>query len=50
MRGALSEADLQTIDEEARKTVDAAVEFAEQSPPPDLSELMTQVYTTEGSD
>jgi pyruvate dehydrogenase E1 component alpha subunit len=48
VRGALSEADLRGIDEEARATVDAAVEFAEQSPPPAASELTTDVYTTGG--
>jgi pyruvate dehydrogenase E1 component alpha subunit len=43
--GALPEADLSRIEEEARTSIDAAVEFAEQSPPPAVSELTTQVYT-----
>ena len=47
--GALSETDLSRIDEEARTSIDAAVEFAEQSPPPALSELTTQVYSADRS-
>lgn len=43
-QGALSEADLNQIAAEASRTVDAAVEFAEASSPPPLSELTTQVY------
>jgi pyruvate dehydrogenase E1 component alpha subunit len=45
VRGVLSEADLRNIDEQARTSIDAAVEFAEQSPPPAVSELTTDVYT-----
>jgi len=48
-RDVLAEAGLSQIDEDARTSIDAAVEFAEQSPPPAASELTTQVYT-EGSD
>ena len=47
-RDVLAEAELSQIDEDARTSIDAAVEFAEQSPPPAASELTTQVYT-EGS-
>jgi TPP-dependent pyruvate/acetoin dehydrogenase alpha subunit len=43
-RGALSRADLEAIAADALRNVDAAVEFAEQSAPPPLSELTTQVY------
>ncbi|MDE3077811.1 MAG: thiamine pyrophosphate-dependent dehydrogenase E1 component subunit alpha [Chloroflexota bacterium] len=46
-RGALSESDLEAMRNEARRTVDAAVEFAQRSPLPDVSELTTQVYTKE---
>jgi acetoin:2,6-dichlorophenolindophenol oxidoreductase subunit alpha len=44
---ALSEDDLLGMREEATAQVDAAVRFAEEGRPPDLSELTTNVYTTE---
>ena len=42
---ALPEAELSRIDEEAQASVEAAVEFAQESPPPAPSELTTDVYT-----
>ena len=41
----LPEAELRALEEEARREVDAAVEFAHRSAPPALRELTTQVYT-----
>jgi pyruvate dehydrogenase E1 component alpha subunit len=40
----LTESDLQTIDEEVERTIARAVEFAESSPVPDVSDLTTGVY------
>jgi TPP-dependent pyruvate/acetoin dehydrogenase alpha subunit len=42
--GALAGAELRGFDEEASRTVDAAVAFAESSPAPPVSELTTHVY------
>ncbi len=44
--GLLSESDLTTLDDLNRARLDAAVGFAEASPLPDRSELMTDVYAT----
>lgn len=41
----LTEDDLKTMDDEVRTVVDDAVEFAENSPPPDSKELYTHVYS-----
>lgn len=46
-RGVLPEAELREIDAEALRSVDAAVEFAQQSPLPDVSQLTTHVYTVQ---
>jgi pyruvate dehydrogenase E1 component alpha subunit len=42
--GAASEEDLGAIREEAKQVVDEAIAFAEESPEPDLSEVLTDVY------
>jgi len=42
--GALTEADAEAIRADAKKVVDAAVKFAEESPEPDLAEVYTDVY------
>ncbi|HEV2108426.1 MAG TPA: thiamine pyrophosphate-dependent enzyme [Thermomicrobiales bacterium] len=42
--GAVDEEQLSVIREEAKKVVDEAVAFAEESPEPDMSELLTDVY------
>jgi pyruvate dehydrogenase E1 component subunit alpha len=42
--GVLSEEDLQRLDEQATKTVDEAVEFADRSPFPDLASLYDDIY------
>ena len=42
--GVVSEDDAKKIDEEAVKTVDEAVEFADQSPFPDLASLYDDIY------
>ncbi|HZV50974.1 MAG TPA: thiamine pyrophosphate-dependent dehydrogenase E1 component subunit alpha [Candidatus Dormibacteraeota bacterium] len=44
-RGALAEAELRAIDQEVERTIATAVSFAEESRPPALSELTTDVYT-----
>ncbi len=44
--GLLRESDLTTLDDLNRARLDAAVAFAEASPLPDRSELMTDVYAT----
>jgi acetoin:2,6-dichlorophenolindophenol oxidoreductase subunit alpha len=44
----LSEADLRTIAREVDQTIAEAVEFAESSPLPELSELTTDVYVESG--
>jgi pyruvate dehydrogenase E1 component alpha subunit len=44
-QGSLAERDLRELDEEARRSVDAAVEFAERSAPPAVAELTAHVYT-----
>jgi len=43
-RGALDEDQLEAIRKEAKQAVDDAVRFAEESPEPPLSELLTDVY------
>src|SRR4051812_26575211 len=45
--GALSDKDLEKLDEEAVATVDEAVEFADQSPFPDLDSLYDDIYVLE---
>ena len=42
--GELSEDDLKTMDDDAMKTIDEAVEFAERSPFPDLASLYDDIY------
>jgi TPP-dependent pyruvate/acetoin dehydrogenase alpha subunit len=44
-QGSLAEPDLRDLDEEARRSVDAAVEFAQQSANPPVSELLADVYS-----
>ncbi len=41
----LTEQELETIDEEARAIVDAAVEFAEAAPEPEIDTLYQNVYS-----
>lgn len=43
-QGRLNEADAESIRVEAKRIVDEAVKFAEESPEPDLSEVYTDVY------
>jgi len=43
-QGVVSEDELKTIEKEARKEVDDAVEFAKASPEPDASQLFTNIY------
>jgi pyruvate dehydrogenase E1 component alpha subunit len=43
-RGAASEEELAKVQEEAKQIVDEAVTFAEESPVPDESELLEDVY------
>ncbi len=45
--GALTDAQVKRIHDEAERTVMEAVQFAEESPPPDPSELHTDVYRTQ---
>jgi len=47
--GTLPRDELRALDEEAVATVDAAVRFAEESSPPAVSELTTDVYSTTGA-
>jgi pyruvate dehydrogenase E1 component alpha subunit len=42
--GVLADEDVARLDEQARKTVDEAVEFAERSPFPDLASLYDDIY------
>ena len=42
-----SEDDLKAIDKEIKETVNAAAEFAKESPEPDLKELWTDIYAEE---
>ncbi len=44
----LSEDDVEELDKEAQKAVDEAVEFADNSPHPDLASLYDDVYVMEG--
>jgi hypothetical protein len=44
----LSDEDVEKLDEEAQKTVDEAVDFADKSPHPDLASLYDDVYVMEG--
>jgi pyruvate dehydrogenase E1 component alpha subunit len=46
--GLMSDEDVEKIDEEAQKAVDEAVEFADNSPHPDLASLYDDVYVMEG--
>jgi pyruvate dehydrogenase E1 component alpha subunit len=46
--GRMSDKDVEKLDEEAQKTVDDAVEFADNSPHPDLDSLYDDVYVMEG--
>ncbi len=46
-RRSLTEADLRQIDQEVHRRVEAAVEFAERSAPPPVTELTTHVYTVQ---
>src|SRR3954462_10953015 len=46
--GALSEKDLEKLDEEAVAAIDEAVEFADNSPFPDLDSLYDDIYVLEG--
>lgn len=41
--GVLTEKDFEAIEQESRETVDRAVKFADESPLPDESELLTDV-------
>lgn len=43
-QGLLTEAELAAIDEETKQTIQAAVEFAEESPLPEPAETLTNVY------
>ncbi|MFZ5961310.1 pyruvate dehydrogenase (acetyl-transferring) E1 component subunit alpha [Thalassococcus sp. BH17M4-6] len=45
--GHASEEDLKTIDKEIKSVVNAAADFARESPEPDLDELWTDIYATE---
>jgi pyruvate dehydrogenase E1 component alpha subunit len=49
-RGLLSEASLRELTQEVDRAVSAAVEFAESSPAPDLTELTTEVYADAGQE
>ena len=42
-----SEDDLKAIDKEIKDIVNAAAEFAKESPEPDVSELWTDIYAAE---
>jgi pyruvate dehydrogenase E1 component alpha subunit len=42
--GLASDEDLKAIDREIKETVNAAAEFAKESPEPALSELWTDIY------
>jgi pyruvate dehydrogenase E1 component subunit alpha len=44
----LSDDDIEKLDQEAQKTVDEAVDFADKSPHPDLASLYDDVYVMEG--
>ena len=44
----ISDEDIEKLDEEAQKAVDEAVEFADNSPHPDLASLYDDVYVMEG--
>jgi pyruvate dehydrogenase E1 component alpha subunit len=44
--GEVTEEQIGAIRDEAKKLVDAAVTFADESPEPDLSELTTDVYAS----
>jgi len=46
--GLLSEGDIDELDTEAQKAIDEAVEFADNSPHPDLASLYDDVYVVEG--
>ena len=43
--GALTQETLEVMDQEARALVDEAVEFADEAPAPDPSELYSHVYS-----
>ncbi|HHY38085.1 MAG TPA: thiamine pyrophosphate-dependent dehydrogenase E1 component subunit alpha [Clostridia bacterium] len=44
-RGYISEEEVKAIDEEARRKIEEAIAFAEDSPEPDISEALTDIYT-----
>lgn len=47
--GAVTEVDLRRIDEAVHAEIDAAVQFAEESPPPDVSTLLDHLYADESA-